>query len=335
MTEESKRASWVWIAFREFLYIAGIFLLIFFIWFFDQEEKPIWEIIKNIQNLRFPQDYYIFAIVTGAFYLWRLASIAKRWRYKAKILPGSRGVPDGIKIGKFEIKIENDLMLFKKKGFLKRRRWKERKSEFRGVRLWGEHVQGEEVNYFKYIIQLLYMKQSKTIILCKEEITSIKEFITIRKSWKETARVLGLPTVEPYPLGSLWRRIQDLDKPIRALAKKNRSSFNFKIDSHLPSRTKLLQKDEELTIIYRNDLRQNIKIIISPKLMKIGRIIIPFDEMQYIGPLIHTLVVASDSEVFDMNELSYDQKFWLGRLILAGACGKPNILRIKYESTTE
>lgn len=339
ITEESFWTSWVWIAFRELLYIVGMFLLIFFVWFFDHAEESIPEIIKKIRNLRFPQDYYIFAILTGACYLLRLLYLTKRWQNKAKILPGSRGVPGGIKIGKFEIKIENDLMLFKKKGFLKSRSWKERKSEFRAVRLSGEyvHISDEDIDYFKYIVELLYVKQSKPIILCKDNILSDKEFISIRKTWKETARALGLPAVEPYPLGSLWRVVQDIDKPIRNLAKENKISFDFKIDSHLPKNTKLLQKNEELTIICGS------KMIISPTLMKIGRNIIPFDEMQHIGTLrytksrktYHTLVVASDSEGFFIDRLSIGQKYWLERLILAGACGKPNILRIKYESTIE
>lgn len=273
------------------------------------------------------------------------------------ILPGSRSVPGVIHIGKFEIKIENDLMLFKKKGFSRSGSWKERKSEFRGVSLSGEYIREKdrfsrldgfghlsglyEEGYIKYFIQLLYLKQSKRIILYEKNIYSNKEYLPIRKAWKETARALGLPAVEYLPLRSIQRGVQDLDKPIRVLAKKNRNSFDFKIDSHLPPHTKLLQTTEELTIIYRRGLLKKIKIIISPKLMKIGKIIIPFDEMQHIGLLhyeesgesYYTIVVASDSDVVRMTGLSSDQGFWIGELLLAGACGKPNIFRIKYEST--
>ena len=39
-----------------------------------------------------------------------LASLAKRWRNKDKILPESWGVSGIIHIGKFEIKIENDYL---------------------------------------------------------------------------------------------------------------------------------------------------------------------------------------------------------------------------------
>jgi hypothetical protein len=339
-TEESIWTSWAWIVIREFLFIAGLFLLLFFIWFFDHAEEPIPEIIKNIRNLRFPQDYYIFAIVTGAFYLLRLTSLIKGWRNKGRGLPESWGVSGIIHIGKFEITIENDSMLFNKKGFLKSRSWRERKSEFGGIRLSGEYYADDEGgNTFKYIIGLQYVKPSKGIILCKEISSSIEEFISIRRTWKEAARASGLPAVEDYPLGSLWRKVQDLDKPIRNLAKKNRSSFNFKIDSHLPKHTKILQKDEELTIICGRGLLSKTKIIISPTLMKIGRIILPFDEIQHIGPLHHTklfksyhaLVVASNSEGSFIEGLSIDQKFWLGRLILAGACGNTNIHRIKFQ----
>jgi hypothetical protein len=326
ITEESIWTSWGWKAFREFLYIAGIFLLMFFLWFFTHREKPIFEIIKDIQNLRFPQDYYIFAILTGAGYLLRLLSLTKQWRNKAKTLFKYQGVPGVIRIGKFEIKIENDLMLLKKKGFLKSRSWKERKSEFLAVRLSGEYVHRSDENfdYYKYIVELLHVKQFKSIILCKDNILSDKEFISIRKTWKETARALGLPAIEPYPLGSLWRGVQDIDKPIRNLAKENKISFDFKIDSHLPRHSELSQKNEELTIIC------GCKMIISPTLMKIGRIIIPFGEIQHIGTLrytkshktYHTLVVASDSKGFFVDRLSVGQIYWLERLILAGACGK-------------
>lgn len=138
-------------------------------------------------------------------------------------------------------------------------------------------------------------------------------------------------------MGSVRREVQDLDKPIRDLAKENRISFDFKIDLHLSSNIKLLQKGEELTIIYRiGPLRIHKKeIIISPNLMIIGKVIIPFYEMQYVGPLQHTkssdswsrktyytLVLASNSDAFDMIGLSCDQVSRLGRLILAGACGK-------------
>ena len=230
----------------------------------------------------------------------------------------------------------------------------EQKSDFRGVSLSGEYIIEKdrisrlghltglyEGGYIKYIIQLLYLKQSKTIILYKKNIHSNKEYLPIRKAWKETARALGLPAIEYHPLRSIQRGVQDLDKPIRVLAKKNRNSFNFKIDTHLPPHTKLLQTTEDLTIICRTALIKKIKIIISPKLIKIGKIIIPFDEMQHIGLLNYqdqgesyfTIVVASDSDVVRMSTLSIDQGFWLGELLLAGACGKPNIFRIKYEST--
>lgn len=348
MTEESKRASWAWIALREFLYIAGIFLAILFIWFFDQEEKPISEIIKNIQNLRFPQDYYIFAIVAGVISLIRLAYLTNLWWNKAKILPESRGVPSVIHIGKIEIKIENDLLLFTKKGFLKSRSWKERKSELKGVELSGKFVEDSEGTvYFEYFVELVYLKQSKTTILCKELIFSIKEFISIRKTWKETTRALGLPAIEEYLLGSLWRGVLDLDKSIRVLAKENKISFNFNKDSDLPTHTELLQKDEELTVICLVGLLKLFKrkIIISPKLVKNNEIIIPFDEMQHIRTMkyntswgsCYTLVVASDSEVFYMDGLSYDQGIWLGKLILAGACGKLTLssLNLVYYRATE
>jgi hypothetical protein len=346
MNEKSKGASWAWIVFGSFLISAGVSLLIFFIWFFYQEEISISEIIKDIQNLRFSPGYYILAIVAGfIFFLSLLASLTEESR-KAKILLDYRGVPGVIRIGKFEIKIENDLMLFKKKGFLRSRSWKEQKSGFKGVRLSAVYdwVGGEEegVECISYFVQLLHPKKLKTLILCKIFLMSpLKAFNLIRKTWKETARALGLPAIEDSPLRSIQRGVQDLDKPIRALAKRNKISFDLKIDSRLPSHTKLLQKEEELTIIWREGLLSKSEIIISPTLMKIGRIIIPLDEIQYIGPLRHpksgenTLVVASDSETFFMNGLSHDQGFWLGRLILAGACGKPNIFRIKYKSTVE
>jgi hypothetical protein len=341
MTKESKRASWVWIAFREFLYIAGIFILVFLFWFFNRE--AISEIIKDIQNLKLPQNYYIFIIVAVAFYLMILAFRVIGWRNNAKSLLEYRDVPGVIHIGRFEIKIENDLMLFKKKGFLRSKSWEERKSEFKGVRLsagydWIED-EGGRFYYLSYFVQLMHLeKWRKNITLCEKEISSLKQFISIRKTWKETSRALGLPAFEDSPLHSILRGIQDLDKSIRTLAKNNKISFDLKIDSHLPAHTKLLQKDGELTIIC-----DKLKIIISPKLMEIGRIIIPLDEIQHIGPLIrpnepgkrYTFVVASDSEIFIFREHSRDQGYWLAKLILAGACGRPNIYTIKYESTIE
>jgi hypothetical protein len=340
MAEESKKVPWIWIAFREFLYIAGIFLLILLFWFLNRE--AISKIIKDIQDLKLPQDYYIFAIVAVALYLMILAFRIIGWRNRAKSLPESWGGSGVIHIGYFKIKRENDSILFNKKGFIKSRSWKQRKSEFKGVRLLGEYrYDKEEGSSLIYTIDLLHKERSKTIILLEEWI-STWQFISIRKIWKETARALGLPAIENSSLGSLFRGVQDIDKTIRHFAKENKISFDFKI-SNLPENTKVLQKDDELTIIFRKGPLSKIEIIISLKFMKIGRIIIPFDEMQHIESLhhttltksYHTLIFASDSEAFSIDGLSSGQISWLERLILAGACGKPNILRIKYEPTIE
>jgi hypothetical protein len=298
-----------------------------FFWFFDRAGESIPEIIKKIRNLRFPKDYYIFVIVAVAFYLIILAFRVIGWRNRAKSLPEYWVVSGFIHIGYFKIKRENDSILFNKKGFIKSKCWKQRKSEFKGVRLLGEYFYDSEYgSNFGYTIDLLHKERSKTIILFKKEIVA-GEFISIRKTWKETARALGLPAIENSSLGSLFRGIQDIDKTIRHFAKENKISFDFKI-SILPENTKVLQKDDELTIIFRKGLLSKIEIIISPKLMKIGGNIIPFDGIHHIESLYNhnsgyaALIVTSDSEAFSIDGLSSGQISWLERLILAGVCEK-------------
>jgi len=121
--------------------------------------------------------------------------------------------------------------------------FKEKLSNYQGVRFRIEFFQFGFMNKNKYIIELLHKNHNKTAPLYIS--TSDKN---IRHIWEYYARTLGLPALIMTDEGMVARRIEDLDKPIKQLAKEGLIENKYDDRASLPDTLALVRKRDKTVI---------------------------------------------------------------------------------------
>ena len=121
--------------------------------------------------------------------------------------------------------------------------FKEKLANYEGVRFRIEFFQFGFMNKNKYIIELFHKNRNKIAPLYIS--TSDKN---IRKIWEYYARTLGLPALLMTDEGITTRRVEDLDKSIRQLAKEGLIENKYDDRSPLPNALALVRKRDKTVI---------------------------------------------------------------------------------------